>query len=104
MTPRRSLELGAAILLLAGCSAAAPFPTFPLQPPPGVTDSRTRVAVCYNGLETSAEELQELAQAQCIGDVKAERIDTDYRLDTCPLSAPGRATFVCMPRPAPGNK
>jgi hypothetical protein len=102
MTPRRGF--GLAVLLLAGCSAAAPFATFPLQPPPGAVDTRIRVAVCYNGLESSADKLQELAQVQCFGDAKAERIDTDYRLDTCPLSAPGRATFVCTPQPAPGKK
>jgi hypothetical protein len=104
-TSRRAASGGAtlvllgAAMLLAGCgSVVTPFPTYPKQPPFGVSDPRPRVAVCYNGLKTSTEEIQQLAQEQCIGDAVAERIDTDYRLDTCPMSVPGRATFVCTPK------
>jgi hypothetical protein len=96
MRPRRFAGLGFAVLL-AGCSAAEPFATYPLQPRAGVVDTRARVAVCYNALATSAEKIQELAQAECVGNAVAERIDTDYRLDNCPWSVPGRATFVCTP-------
>ncbi len=55
------------------------------------------MAVCYNVLRTSPEELQKLAQAQCFGDTVAEQVDTDYRLDDCPVLTPGRATFLCKP-------
>jgi hypothetical protein len=96
MSARRLAMLAAG--LLAGCSAVTPFATFPLQPRPGVTDPRTRVAICYNTLQTSPERVQELAQAECIGNATVEPIDTDYRLDSCPLSAPGRATFACVPK------
>ena len=87
--------------LLTGCSATAPFATYPLQPRPGVIDLRTRVAICYNTLRTSSERVQELGQAECIGDAVAELIDTDYRVDICPLATPGRATFACMPKKPP---
>ena len=99
MTKPRLLVLGTAVSLLAGCgSVTTPFATMPLLPAQGVVDTRVRVAVCYNALVTSADKIQELAQAECIGDMVAERIDTDYRLANCPLSVPGRATFVCTPR------
>jgi hypothetical protein len=49
-------------------------------------------------LKTSADQVQQLAQAECLGDTLAERVDTDYRLDKCPVSVPGRATFVCTPK------
>jgi len=84
--------------LLSGCDPTAPFATYPLQPRPGVVDPRTRVAICYNTLSTSLDRVQELARAECVGNATVVLIDTDYRLDTCPLSAPGRATFACMPK------
>ena len=96
MTMLRLVVLSVA-LWLTGCTATAPFATYPLQPKTGVVDARVRVAICYSALMTSVEKVQELAQAECIGDAVAERIDTDYRLDNCPLSVPGRATFVCTP-------
>jgi hypothetical protein len=86
------------LLLLAttsGCSALTPFLTGPLALSPGMTDPGPRVALCYNPLKTSPEQLLQLAQVECVGDVIAERIDTDYRLDNCPLMTPGRATFLC---------
>jgi hypothetical protein len=89
-----ALLLGAGV---AGCSALTPFSTSPRglalnEPNPG-----TRVAVCYNTFKTPPEKLQQMAQAQCGEKTVAERIDTDYRLDDCPLLTPGRATFVCKP-------
>jgi hypothetical protein len=81
---------------MAGCSSAlTPFGTAPRGLAAGEKDPGVRVAVCYNGLKTPAEKLLELAQAQCFGGTVAERIDTDYRLDDCPLLTPARATFVC---------
>jgi hypothetical protein len=81
-----------------GCSALIPFETAPSPARPGVTDAGPRVAICYNTFKTTLEKVQELAQAQCFGDTVAERVDTDYRLDNCPLMTPGRATFVCKPK------
>jgi len=89
-----------AVLLAAassGCSALTPFATAPLAARPGTTDPGPRVAICYNTFKTPPERLQQLAQAECFGKTTAELVDTDYRLDDCPVLTPGRATFVCKP-------
>jgi hypothetical protein len=85
--------------LACGCSALTPFPSVPTSPAVGVTDPRQRVGICFNTLKTSPEELQRVAQAECLGDSVAERVGgTDYWLDFCPLAVPGRATFACTPK------
>jgi hypothetical protein len=96
----RSLVCGPALLLMvvtSGCSALTPFATAPLAAKPGVTDPGSRVAICFNTFKTPPEKVQELAQAECLGNTVAERVDTDYRMDDCPALTPGRATFVCKP-------
>ena len=80
-----------------GCSSLTPFATGPFPAKRGVVDPGPRVAICYNTLTTSAETLRALGQAECFGNTVAERVDTDYRLDDCPVLTPGRATFVCKP-------
>jgi len=84
--------------LACGCSALTPYPTYPADPVAGHPDPRQRVAVCFNALKTPPETVQQTAQAECYGDTVAERIDTDYVLDFCPLALPGRATFACTPK------
>jgi hypothetical protein len=96
MKALRLLALAAATT--AGCSAMTPFVTSPLPAKPGVVDAGPRTAVCYNTLSTSADKVQELAQEGCLGNTVPQRVDTDYRLDDCPLSVPARATFVCAPK------
>lgn len=91
-------------VLLAGSTAACgsaltPFPTAPRPLDSGVKDPGARVAICYNALKTSPEELEKMAQAECLGDTTAERYDTDYRLDDCPMLTPARATFLCKGKP-----
>ena len=95
----RAVRLAAAagLMLAAGCSALTPYSTTPLAPKSGVIDLRNRVAICFNKLKTTPEEVQQLAQAECPNNSAAELIDTDYRLDYCPVSVPGRSTFVCVP-------
>jgi hypothetical protein len=94
-----------AAALAAGCTALDPYATFPLPAKPEVVDPGPRVAICYNSFKTPPERVQELAQAECLGDTAAQLVDTDYRVDACPLVEPARATFICMPRhpghPAP---
>ena len=80
-----------------GCTATNPLATSPLPAAPGVKDAGARVAICYNVLKTPPEKVQELGQAQCLGNATAELVDTDYHVDNCPLFTPGRATFVCKP-------
>jgi hypothetical protein len=87
----------AATIGLAGCSALAPFPTSPQQPAAGVKDLGPRVAICYDLLATSRATVQQAAQAECGAHTRADRVDTDWKLDYCPLLLPARATFVCTP-------
>ncbi len=84
---------------VCGCSALTPFPSYPASAAPGVVDPRQRVAICFNTLKTTPEQVQQNAQAECLGDTVAERVgNIDYGLDVCPLAVPGRATFVCSPK------
>jgi hypothetical protein len=90
----------AALLLaamLAGCSGFTPFVTAPPALQPWENSPGKRVSLCYNTLKTPPEKLREMAQAECLGEGVAEPMDTDYRLDNCPLMTPGRATFLCKP-------
>lgn len=96
MTGGWRLSITALAVLAAGCSSAlTPFATAPVDPKPGVDEGGARVAICYNGYETPPEQVRQLAQAECASRTVAERVDTDYRMDDCPLMTPGRATFVC---------
>jgi hypothetical protein len=83
---------------LAACSALDPFPTYPQQPVAGVKDAGPRVAICYDLLRSSRAEVQKAAQDECAPDTVAARVDTDWKLDDCPLLLPARATFVCTPK------
>jgi hypothetical protein len=82
---------------LAGCSGFTPFVTAPPALQPSEINPGKRVSICYSGLKTPPEKVQEMAQAECLGEGNAQPIDTDYRLDNCPLMTPGRATFLCKP-------
>jgi hypothetical protein len=97
MSGRRFVVL-ALLAAAAGCSALTPFATAPSPAPVGVKEPGSRVAICYNGLKTPPEKVQELAQAECLGNSVAELVETDYRLDNCPVATPGRATFLCRPK------
>ena len=96
-------RLATALLLaantgLGGCSAFAPYPTYPEQPGAGDKDAGPRVAICYDLLVSSRDNVQKTAQAECAPNTLAERVDTDWKLDYCPLLLPARATFVCAPK------
>ncbi|HEU0218733.1 MAG TPA: hypothetical protein VFQ90_18900 [Stellaceae bacterium] len=82
---------------LAGCSGFTPFVTAPPSLLPSESSPGKRVSICYNGLKTTPEKLQEMAQDGCLGEGNAQLLDTDYRLDNCPLMTPARATFLCKP-------
>jgi hypothetical protein len=98
VTPWRILA-ALAVVLVCACSALTPFPSTPTTPAAGVVDPRQRVGICYNGLKTSPEALQQAAQVECLGDTVAERVGgVDYWLDACPVVVPGRATFACTPK------
>lgn len=93
---------GAAFLLaaagLAGCSAFDPYPTYPQ---PATADEHSpgmRVAICYDAIVSSGDAVRKAAQDQCTPSTTATRVDTDWKLDFCPLLLPARATFVCAPK------
>jgi hypothetical protein len=88
----------AATASLAGCTALDPYPTYPQQPAAGVKDAGPRVAICYDWLATSKDAVKKAAQDECGANTLAARIDTDWKLDYCPLLLPARATFVCKPK------
>jgi hypothetical protein len=85
--------LGAAPL--TGCGALNPYDTVPSAATPE-QPAGPRVALCYSGLRTSREAVQETAQKECPAGTTAERVDTDYFLQFCPLLLPARATFACI--------
>ena len=78
---------------LIGCGALDPYPTGPGPATPGAASPR--VAICYNGLETSLAEVQTQAQRQCPAGTTAEPEQTDFHLQTCPILLPARANFTC---------
>jgi hypothetical protein len=84
-------------MFVTGCTALNPFPTGPLAADPKGTDSRPRVAICYNPWKTPPEKVQEMGRAQCLDGAAAEKVGVDYHLDDCPVLTPARATFVCIP-------
>ena len=103
---RRGLRTLLLAATLSGCTALNPFATSPPPLEPGVIEPDPRVAVCYNPAKTPPEKVQELAQAQCLGESIAQQTGTDYQLQDCPVLTPERATFVCRskspPKPAFG--
>ena len=95
---RAAVLLGAASLAgsLAGCGSFSPYATAPRAATPE-QPAGTRVAICYNGFKTEDAAVQDAGQKECPAGTKAERVDTDYLLQYCPLLLPARATFVCVP-------
>src|SRR5579859_5317905 len=84
--------------LLAGCgSMTEPFEGVPsLEPPPGVSADGDRVAVCYNKLFTTPEQVRAVALQACGRDSEPQLISQDIKLD-CPVMTPVRAQFLCTP-------
>ena len=98
MTTLRLLVVLAAGLA-CGCNALTPFPTYPTAAATGVADPRQRVAICFNPLKTSSQQVQQAAQTECLGKTVAEQVTgNDYWLDFCPLAVPDRVTFACTPK------
>ena len=88
----------AALALLAGCSALDPYPVYPRAAEIGEVDAGPRVAICYDTLVSSLDEVERVAQEECAADRVATYSSTDWHLDYCPLLLPARATFVCAPK------
>jgi hypothetical protein len=83
------------LLCLTQCSGwLSPFETVP---PPGVAadSATTRVAVCYNALTASPEQLLGIAAASCGPGAAPQPAAHDITLDYCPVLIPARATYSC---------
>jgi hypothetical protein len=96
MNPACALVLRIAVVaMLAGCS---PYPTYPALARPGEDASVTRVAICYDTLISTLDQVQAAAQQECTANTLATAVDTDWHLQYCPLLLPARATFTCTPK------
>jgi hypothetical protein len=85
-----------ALLSLAQCRGwLPPFETVP--PPVGAESEATRVAVCYNALTASSEQLLGVATASCGPGAPPQPVGRDITLSYCPVLTPARATFACAP-------
>ena len=85
----------AVVATLTGCSALQPYPTYPADALPGETDTGPRVAICYDALVSTFDEVQAAAQQECAANAEAASVRTDWQMQYCPLLLPARATFVC---------
>ena len=88
----------ASVATLTGCSALQPYPTYPADALPGETDTGPRVAICYDALASTLDEVQTAAQQECTANTEAMSVRTDWQMQYCPLLLPARATFVCAPK------
>ena len=88
----------ASLALLVGCSALEPYPVYPRLAGSGEVDAGPRVAICYDTLISSLDEVERAAQQECAADTVATYSSTDWYLQFCPLLLPARATFVCAPK------
>ena len=91
----RLLAVASAVAALDGCSALEPYATYPRSAGPGEVDAGPRVAICYDTLVSSLDDVQKAAQEECAANTVATYSSTDWYLQYCPLLLPARATFVC---------
>ena len=52
-------------MTVTGCSALAPYPTYPHMAGPGEEATAQRVAICYDTLVSTFDEVQVAAQQEC---------------------------------------
>jgi hypothetical protein len=94
---RAPLARFAVAIALTGCSALDPYPTYPANARPGEVDPGPRVAICYDTLVSTLDQVQATAQQECTPNTQATLVRTDWYLQYCPLLLPARATFTCSP-------
>jgi hypothetical protein len=87
----------AVVVMTSGCSALQPYPTYPAAALPGEVDAGPRVAICYDALVSTSDEVRAVAQQECAASTEAMPVRTDRQMQFCPLLLPARATFVCAP-------
>jgi hypothetical protein len=90
-------------LLASGCgtSFVAPFEGIP-ESPIGANSIGDRVAVCYNKMFSTPQQVLDIAVKACAPKTEPQLIDQDMRL-SCPLMTPVRASFRCVPE-SPGSE
>ena len=96
IAPAQMIRIAAA-LALSGCSALDPYPTYPANARPGEVDPGPRVAICYDTLVSTLDQVQTAAQQECAPNSMAMPVHTDWYMQYCPLLLPARATFTCSP-------
>ena len=84
---------------IGGCFAAAwrwpaaarsqPYPTYP-GGARRASRAGPRVAICYNALVSTLDEVQAAAQKECPAEHDRRAVDTDWYLQYCPLLLPAR--------------
>ena len=94
----RIVNAVAALALLGGCSALDPYPVYPRAAGTGEVDAGPRVAICYDTLVSSLDEVERAAQQECAPGTVATYSSTDWYLQYCSLLLPARATYVCAPK------
>lgn len=84
------------LLPLALAACGTPLPPYETAPPAvSAADQTVRIALCYNGLTTSEEQLNALARESCGPGMKAKPAGHDFNLSHCPVLMPERAIFSC---------
>jgi hypothetical protein len=83
------------LLALVRCSGwLPPFETVPL-PPSAEQSGQARVAVCYNSLTATADQVHGVAVQSCGSGSAPQPVERDISLNYCPILTPSRATFAC---------
>jgi hypothetical protein len=87
--------LGLAALASACASVVGPFEGLPpYEAPPGIAQESQRIAICYNKMFTTPEQIRAAAAEACGPNTEPQLIGQDLKL-YCPVLAPARAHFVC---------
>jgi hypothetical protein len=97
MSSTRSWRLAWVLLACAvtACGGLVePFETLPSVLEAGDADDAPRIAVCYNKLFSTPEQVRAVAIEACGPKTEPQLVSQDLKL-TCPLLTPARANFRC---------
>jgi hypothetical protein len=88
-----------AVLALASVTACGslvdPFEGVPpLDAPPGIAADSLRIAICYNKMFSTPEQVRTAAAPACGPNTEPQLIGPDMKL-YCPVLTPVRAHFLC---------